>query len=432
MKYALLFLATLFMIFSSAAFSAQDRGAAGLYDLSVHKEARSLAREGRLEEALGKFKEMLRTDEKELWTTQALLVCDEKDLESKAESLEEVTAEPLIIIKRVIDTKTCFRVCAGLFRSRQEAATLGQQLPSPFKEAKPYPLLLVSKGAFAKGAFDLAAPAAAPGNLPEPQAPVRVAEPAPATAKSQMHEAESIPSVTDAAQDLFNKGIESFNRNDLENAESLFKRSIALAPERFEAYNNLGAVLLHEKKYTEAKDVLEKAVILQPGYPNAHSNLGGAYWFLGRRQEAIGEAQKAFRLDSHNVRYCNNLASFLYEEKRYSDAQIYLNVVKIIDPSNEDTLAIQKKIDQALGKTEEPAFTIVDEKPGPDGDKAKDQGASGMTDRVDKKNGADDHGEETAKQDEDGGKDKPKKKFWDRFRKQKPQEDGGDDKKSEE
>ncbi|HQO20741.1 MAG TPA: tetratricopeptide repeat protein [Acidobacteriota bacterium] len=416
MKKNLLVLATLFILLMTIAPASQERNAAALFDAAVQEEARNLAREGRLEEAFVKFREMVRRDEKEVWTTQALLVCEESDLEARAASLEEVTSEPIILIKRVIDSRTCVRVCAGLFRSRQEAAALGQQLPSPFREAKPYPLLLVTKGNYAKGAFDLASPAAVPANAQGEVSSSAPPGPEPKQAPGHSYSAVTLPAGTDPAQDLFNQGIESFNRNDLASAESLFKRSIALAPERFEAYNNLGAVLLHQKKYAEAKDVLEKAVALQPGYPNAHSNLGGAYWFLGRRQDAIGEAQKAFRLDSHNVRYCTNLASFLYEEKRYADAQIYLNVVKIIDPANEDALEIQKKVDAALGKSQETAITVVDEGPG----SSTEAGAPAKTE---KKSGR----KEDALEEDDADPDKkPKKKFWDRFRKHRS-EDGADD-----
>lgn len=419
MKTKFLVIAVSVAVFSVCA-RAQQPPPPPLFDQPAQMEARKLLSRGDIPGALSGFRSMLYLKGKEIWTTQALLVCDEKELDAKAAALEEASSEPLIVIRRVIDSKTCFRVCAGVFGSKQEAAALTQRLPSPFREAKPYPLLLVKNGAYSSGAFgDEPAPSAAEGAA----LPVKTSREeinAPGEVRSAAASAETLQ-VGDAAQDFFNRGLEAFNRNDLQEAESLFKRSVELAPERFESVNNLGAVLLHQKKYSEARDVLEKAVLLKPGYPNAHSNLGGAYWFLGKRQEAIGEAQKAFRLDSHNVRYCTNLASFLYEEKRYSDAQIYLNVVKIIDPENGDALALQRKIDEALGKRAQASAEVqsgeTESQKAQTGEQesARPDAEATETDKREKKQKV-----EAGKNDDEAApdpSDKPRKRFWDKFKK---------------
>jgi len=424
------FLLSAFAVLFVLAARAERPAEPDLFDREIQKEARRLLSDGRVEESLEKFRAMLNLTRKETWTTQALLVCDEKELESKVASLEEATSSTVLVIRRIVDSKSCFRVCAGLFGSRQEAAAVGQQLPSPFREAKPYPLLLVSKGALAKGAFDFSGPAKS--SVPSVISPMTVAPAKPVLPQDISSKPEPLEDAarSDDAQELFNKGIEAYNSEDLEAAESYFRRSTLLAPDRFEAFNNLGAVLLHEKKYEDARLALERAVALQPGYPNAHSNLAGALWFLGKRQDAISEAQKAFRLDSHNVRYCTNLASFLFEEKRYSDAQIYLNVVKILDPLNEDALAIQRNIDDALGVAREPKIARSGENapsPGESSETSKAQEETPPRESPpDKKKKEKRHKEDADGDDGNGGDpsgSKPRKSFLDRFRKNKVADD---------
>jgi tetratricopeptide (TPR) repeat protein len=429
----LLFLAAGFTLHSKA--RAHDNIEHRCYDESLQKQARVLISEGRLEEALGKFRSMLDQNEKEIWTAQTLLVCEAADLETRIESLEKITAEPVIVIKRVLDSKTCFRVCAGVFRNKAEAVNLTKQLPSPFREAKPYPLLLVSKGAFAKGAFDLDVPKVTDSDTAPPETIDAAAETAavPEIAVAAA-EAEKEKINYDAAQNLFMKGLEAYSRNNMTEAESLFRQSIALKPERFEAYNNLGAMLIQQKKYEDAKDVLEKAVGIQPAYANARSNLAGAYWFLDRRQEAISEAQRAFRLDSHNVRYGTNLASFLYEEKRYSDAQIYLNVVKMIDPANEDALAIQKKVNDALGiqkppQTEQKVSSSdnAEEKPAEIITESNPPGETeAPPEKKKKEKKPHDEVQPAADKDEAVQSDKPHKRFRDIFKKKKSSDESHD------
>jgi tetratricopeptide (TPR) repeat protein len=399
-----------------------------LCDMTIQKQARSLIAEGKLDEALSAFQAMLNKDEKEIWTTQAILVCGESDIDARTRSLEEATKAPVIVIKRVIDSKVCFRVCAGVFRDKTRATELARALPSPFKEAKPYPLLLVYNGIFAKGAFDLAQPAeqAAPA-MPE-RITAAAAEEKPLSSPDSPAETQKSGETADYGESFFLKGLEAYNQNDFDNAEIFFRQSIASRPERFEAYNNLGAILLQKKKYEDAKDILEKAVAIQPGYPNTRSNLAGAYWFLGRRADAISEAQRAFRLDSHNVRYCTNLASFLFEEKRYSDAKIYLNVVKIIDPTNKEALDIEKKIAEAEGgspvtNAEERAPESVEtqqngkeqQQPSDDNGSADKDNSSGGVKEKDKVNK--EHVEDPDEGASPGGTQKHHKGFWHIFRK---------------
>lgn len=318
-----------------------------LYDQNLYEKAIEKLRNSEIDQSLPLFQQMIDTSNKEVWTCQALLVCDRNDLVQKSEDLIKISSHKIILIKRVVDTKECFRLCAGIFSDKNSAVELAKNLPSPFKEAKPYPLLLSKNGALSKSAF--------PDILEKSSSETEIAEAKPEkkTEISPSYEENKKEEKRDLGEELFLKGLTAYSSNDLKSAETYFRQSITLRPNRFEAYNNLGAVLLEQKRYEEARTVLEQGVKIQPYYANSRANLAGAYWFLGLKDEAVKEAERAFKLDAGNVKYSLNLASFLFELQRYNDAKTYINVAKIISPENPDVLSLEAKINEKLGIIEE-------------------------------------------------------------------------------
>lgn len=309
-----------------------------LFNIDLYEKAIEHLKNLEIEESISLFQEMIIPPEGEIWTCQAILVCDRNDLLEKSNQLIKETSLPIMVIKRIVNSKECFRLCTGIFSDKTSALEIGKTLPSPFKEAKPYPLQLAKKGELSEIAFSFQS---------KTEKDDFKEEIAPKNEISYKEEKESYK--TDLGEELFLKGLTAYNSNDFKSAETYFRQSIAIRPSRFETYNNLGAILLEQKRYEEAKEVLEKAVSIQPFYPNSRANLAGAYWFLGMKEEAITEAKRAFRLNASNVDYSLTLASFLYELGRYEEAKTYINAAKLIAPENPNVLALASKIDEKLG-----------------------------------------------------------------------------------
>ncbi|MDZ7343229.1 MAG: tetratricopeptide repeat protein, partial [candidate division KSB1 bacterium] len=80
-------------------------------------------------------------------------------------------------------------------------------------------------------------------------------------------------------------GIVHIMLGEMETAEHRFKASLALN-ETAEAHENLGAVLLHQKKIVEAVAHLERALQMQPGNTQTLYNLTGGYMMLGQADKA--------------------------------------------------------------------------------------------------------------------------------------------------
>lgn len=310
-----------------------------LFKIDFYEKAIEHLKNSEFEESLALFKEMVTPSDGEIWTCQALLVCDKNDLLEKSNQLMKETSLPVMIIKRIVDSKECFRLCTGIFSDKKYALEIVKKLPSPFKEAKPYPLLLAKEGKLSETAFAFQSKTEKE-DFKEEAITLN-------TEISYKEEKESYK--TDLGEELFLKGLTAYNSNDLKSAETYFRQSIAIRPSRFEAYNNLGAILLEQKRYEEAKEVLEKAISIQPSYSNSRANLAGAYWFLGMKEEAVKEAKRAFRLDASNIDYSTTLASFLYELERYDEAKTYIKAAKLIAPENQNVLFWASKIDEKLG-----------------------------------------------------------------------------------
>ncbi|MBU8901358.1 MAG: tetratricopeptide repeat protein [Victivallales bacterium] len=85
-------------------------------------------------------------------------------------------------------------------------------------------------------------------------------------------------------------------QNEYEQAEIIFRRQIAANKKSASAYNNLGQVLLKQKKYYQATKCLLVAQELDPESGLIALNLSVAYSQQGKKKESLASFQKAFKL----------------------------------------------------------------------------------------------------------------------------------------
>ena len=64
------------------------------------------------------------------------------------------------------------------------------------------------------------------------------------------------------------------NKNDIPTAMKYFDQVTIINPDDHIALNNIGANLLQQNKFNEAKEYFEKALKINPSYPNTHYGLG--------------------------------------------------------------------------------------------------------------------------------------------------------------
>lgn len=101
----------------------------------------------------------------------------------------------------------------------------------------------------------------------------------------------------DAYLGLLAEGAIARKEKDLGKAEGLYRKAIAQAPVKLQAYNELGYVLLRGKRPQEAVEVFRKAVQVDPTDANAHDSLGEGLLAVGQLDSAVAEYRRALEIN---------------------------------------------------------------------------------------------------------------------------------------
>ena len=84
-----------------------------------------------------------------------------------------------------------------------------------------------------------------------------------------------------------------------EEAEQWFSRALAVAPEDYRPFYNLGVVLYHQERYTESLDMLTRSLALRPDHPWSLYFRAVDLNALGRSEEAIITLEQAITVHQH-------------------------------------------------------------------------------------------------------------------------------------
>lgn len=143
--------------------------------------------------------------------------------------------------------------------------------------------------------------------------------------------------VTDV-QLLVNLGIALEALDERAQAERRYREAIAAArplrhPALGHALQNLGALLMQQRRFEEALSLHEEFVALAPILPDAHFNLAENLLALDRPGAALAAADRALRLDSRHVFARIDRAIALALTDRLPEAQAELQRARAIDPA---------------------------------------------------------------------------------------------------
>lgn len=116
-------------------------------------------------------------------------------------------------------------------------------------------------------------------------------------------------------------------------AESCFRKALALDPEYIDATNNLCVVLMEKKEYAEAEPMLRRGLSQQIDHFNMHLNLGDLLVNTGRQIEGVYYLRRARELRPDSARAMERLARPLIDLQRVSEAKALLESSLAIDPS---------------------------------------------------------------------------------------------------
>lgn len=105
----------------------------------------------------------------------------------------------------------------------------------------------------------------------------------------------------------------------LPEAEAIYKEAIAMKPDYWGGYNDLGVFYSRHARYEEAIGQFKQVIELTPLNAKGYRNLGAMYFYLERRQEAIQAFRQALDIKPDYSLY-SNMATLYYAEKQYAEA----------------------------------------------------------------------------------------------------------------
>jgi tetratricopeptide (TPR) repeat protein len=128
-------------------------------------------------------------------------------------------------------------------------------------------------------------------------------------------------------------------KNDM----ALYRHAVDVDEDNWIAQNTLGALLGVEGKFDESIIHLQKAIRLNPAYPDPYFNLGVAYYRKGNRQEAVQYYRESLRLEPGNIARRLVLGNVLQDMGMRENALKEYQEVLRIDPNNKEALDLLRE-----------------------------------------------------------------------------------------
>ncbi|MGD1048906.1 MAG: tetratricopeptide repeat protein [Candidatus Krumholzibacteriaceae bacterium] len=138
----------------------------------------------------------------------------------------------------------------------------------------------------------------------------------------------------DKALKCYNLGLDAIQRNDYDEAISLWTESLKYRPDDPETRYNLGAALMEKKRFAEAEIHLAKAVELDPLDPDTQYLFGQCEQELGKTPEAKHAYEFALNVKPTHVPSLVGLASIALKEGQNKSAENYATQAAEMDPNN--------------------------------------------------------------------------------------------------
>jgi eukaryotic-like serine/threonine-protein kinase len=152
-------------------------------------------------------------------------------------------------------------------------------------------------------------------------------------------------------------GVFYYRQARFREAAEMFNQVVALAPDSFLGYSNLGAVYVEQARYTEAITVLERSIAIRP-IAYGYTNLGNAYFFLRRYEDADRAYEDAIKLTEKDSLLWWNLGDGYYwtPGKRTQSVAAYRKGIAIaeeelrINPNNSSSYGVLAICHAMLGE----------------------------------------------------------------------------------
>ncbi len=112
-------------------------------------------------------------------------------------------------------------------------------------------------------------------------------------ASAERHARRAVSLDAGLVQAHINLGVALKALGRLDEAEVCQRTALTLSPDSSEAYCNLASLALEQRAFQQAVDLSDAALRLNPNNHSAMANRAGGLYFSGRKQESLGEFERA-------------------------------------------------------------------------------------------------------------------------------------------
>ena len=134
-----------------------------------------------------------------------------------------------------------------------------------------------------------------------------------------------------SAEEFFKSAFENHKKNNLQDAENLYRDAIKQKHDHINSLFYLGGLLAQKRNFNEAKELFEKVIKINPKYPSVNDNLGAVYRMLanissknGNLLEAKNLFEKILTLNPNNLEAAHGYGVLLLKLNQHSKGLNYI------------------------------------------------------------------------------------------------------------
>jgi tetratricopeptide (TPR) repeat protein len=147
-----------------------------------------------------------------------------------------------------------------------------------------------------------------------------------------------------AVKTTFEAGVAASNVGDFDGAIAKFNEAIALLPNCFDCYYNVGQAYTQKKEYDKAEEAFKKAIELKADYKEAYNGLATIYNAQKRFDDAQAASQKASEIGAAaagsgggDVNSLYNSGVIAWNAGKAEDAKTKFEEALKVDPNHADS-----------------------------------------------------------------------------------------------
>jgi cytochrome c-type biogenesis protein CcmH/NrfG len=135
-----------------------------------------------------------------------------------------------------------------------------------------------------------------------------------------------------------------------EQLATMFKDALQKNPNDTTLLTRYANFLFDLGRFSEAVEVFQKVVSLQPGNLDVKTDLGTAQWNAGDKDAAMSTYQLILKTDPKHMATLHNLVIAYLEDRNVSAAERTLKQMEQVDPKYEGLDSLRKRLAEVKGK----------------------------------------------------------------------------------